>query len=411
MRALLHIVLTPSSPQTTDKMALLLKDEVCSIGRNVTSPDVLIDDPCASRLHARIAYQPDRAAFVLEDAGSANGTYVNGYTVDKHTLCDQDVIRIGDSLLVFDERRAMDGLRDRAASVAAASLPVLLMGETGTGKEVMARFIHEKSGRRGPFVPVNCGALPRELAAAELFGHTRGAFSGAVQSRPGLFVSANGGTLFLDEIGDLPSDLQPALLRALQEQTVRPVGADKEVPVNVRIVAATNIDLPAAITANHFRADLYARLAQAVFTLPPLRERRFEVPALVRSFARESDERRSVTLAPGALEALMLWNYPYNIRELRALITEFAAVSRSSDTLDLDYLARERPEIARNVAGRSRGPASARKPGTGPGGERERLVLLLESHGGNISAVAKEMGKTRAQIYRWLNRFGLSPRK
>ena len=404
-RALLHIVYTPKTPQP-GRTAPLFEGEVRSIGRNVLPPDVLLDDPCASRLHARVAWSADAGAFRLEDAGSANGTFVNGLKEEAHTLADQDVLRVGDSLLIHDERRVMDKLRARAASVATSELPALIVGETGTGKEVMARFIHERSGRRGQFVPLNCGALPRELAAAELFGHTRGAFSGAGQARPGLFASAAGGTLFLDEIGDLPLDLQPALLRALQEKAVRPVGSDREVPVDVRVVAATNVDLQAAIAGNRFRADLYARLAQTVISLPPLRERRFEIPALLRSFAEA--EGRPLALTADALEVLLLGRYRYNVRELRALLSEFFAVSRGPEPLDLQYLAGAMPEEARLVAGREQPRESA--SGSVPAGERERLARLLAQHDGNISAVAKELGKPRAQIYRWLSRFGLSPR-
>jgi transcriptional regulator with GAF, ATPase, and Fis domain len=420
-RALLHILYTPKT-QIPGRTAPLFEGDVCSIGRNVTSPDVLLDDPCASRLHARIGWDPDQGAFRLEDAGSANGTFVNGHREKVHTLSDQDVIRIGDSLLVHDERRVMDKLLARATRVAVAGLPALIIGETGTGKEVMARMIHEQSGRRGPLVPLNCAALPRDLAAAELFGHTRGAFSGAGQARAGLFASASGGTLFLDEIGDLPLDLQPALLRALQEQTVRPVGADREVAVDVRVIGATNIDLQKAITAQRFRADLYARLAQAVLVVPPLRERRSEIPALVRGFADE--HARPLQYTPDALECLLLGTYRYNVRELKALIGEFFAVSKGDGAvpglLDVDYLSQARPELTQLMelrppatgAGRE-GGASVDAPALAavPAAERERLARLLDSHAGNISAVAKELGKPRAQIYRWLRRFGLSPRQ
>jgi transcriptional regulator with GAF, ATPase, and Fis domain len=410
-RALLHVLYTPRTP-LPGRTALLHEGDVCSIGRNVTAPDVLLDDPCSSRVHARITWNADQGAFRLEDAGSANGTFVNGRRVQAQTLADQDVIRIGDSLLVHDERRVMDRLRERALRVAVTALPVLIVGETGTGKEVMARFVHERSGRRGQLVPLNCAALPRDLAAAELFGHTRGAFSGAGQARPGLFASASGGTLFLDEIGDLSIDLQPALLRTLQEQTVRPVGSDREVAVDVRVIGATNVDLQAAILANQFRADLHARLAQAILVVPPLRERRSEIPGLLRGFADEQD--RALGFTPDALECLLLGSYRYNVRELKALLGEFFAVAKA-DTLDLAHLIEARPELAQLVALR---PPTGREAGPGSGvanlaqpaaAERDRLSRLLDSHGGNISAVAKQLGKPRAQIYRWLRRFGLSP--
>src|SRR5262249_54893904 len=157
---------------------------------------------------------------------------------------------------------------------------MLIQGETGTGKEVLAQAIHGASGRSGAFVPVNCATLPADLAAAELFGHERGAFSGANNARPGLFRAANGGTLFLEEVGDLPLPLQPTLLRALQEGRVRPVGSEREVTVDVRVVAATHVDLERAVEAGGFRSDLLGRLAHVVTTLRPLRERRREILAL-----------------------------------------------------------------------------------------------------------------------------------
>jgi transcriptional regulator with GAF, ATPase, and Fis domain len=406
VRALLHVVYTPGSPASS-RVVPLLEGEVRSLGRNVSVPDVLLDDPHASRLHARIDWDEEQEGFRLEDAGSANGTFVNGRRERVRMLDDQDVIRVGDSLLVFDERRVMDPFRERVASIAVASLPALIIGETGTGKEIVARHVHAKSGRRGQFVPVNCGALPRDLAAAELFGHTKSAFSGAGQARPGLFASASGGTVFLDEIGDLPLDLQPALLRVLEERAIRPVGSDREVPIDVRVVAATHVDLPAAIVAGRFRADLHARLAQAVLALPPLRERRFEIPGLIRQFAEASG--REVTLTPDALEALLVFRYPYNVRELKALVAEFMAVSQGNEPLDARYLAGARADIAGPLEGRS--DIAGAKAEKASNAEREKLVNLLESHGGNIAAVAKQLGKPRAQIYRWLSRFGISPRQ
>jgi DNA-binding NtrC family response regulator len=365
----------------------------------VQAGGICLDDQFASRCHARIEWDGTDREFVLDDEGSVNGTFVNGQAVASHVLSDQDVIRIGDSFLIYDRKPKTDCVRSRAMRLAPSSMHILLTGETGTGKEVLARLIHDASGRTGPLVPVNCGALPREIAAAELFGHTRGAFSGAGHSRAGLFATAVAGTLFLDEIGDLSLDLQPALLRVLEDQTVRPVGSDREVTVDTRIVAATNVDLPAAIAGGRFRADLYARLAQGVLELPPLRRRRSQIPELVTRWFASAD--RPAAITPDALEVLLLRPYPFNIRELKSLVTEFLNVTTSDAALDLDYLKVERPERA----------ARAEKPiehGQDPL-ERDRLVQLLDLHRGNVSAVAKQLGKPRAQIYRWLNRFGLSP--
>src|SRR5258708_97826 len=198
--------------------------------------------------------------------------------------------------------QAEDGIRDDLVTgVQTCALPI-------------SRRLHQRSGRTGDFIAVNCAALPRELAAAELFGHVRGAFSGAIQARRGLFVAAHLGTLFLDEVGELPKELQALLLRALEERKVRPIGSDAEVRVDARILAATHRDLERDCREGHFREDLYARLAQVVIEIPPLRDRRTEILPLLRQFIS-----RDVTMSADTVEALLTWAWPHNIRELKAL--------------------------------------------------------------------------------------------
>jgi transcriptional regulator with GAF, ATPase, and Fis domain len=402
VRALLHRVI---SSQIDIPSITLLEGSDQLIGRGDRRNGVSLDDPCASRRHARIRWNAHEDSFFLEDTGSANGTFVNASAIQTHVLENQDVIRIGDSLFVYDSEPVQQTVESRALKLAQSSIPILLIGETGTGKEVLTRFIHEHSGRAGPLVPVNCGALPRDIAASELFGHTRGAFSGAAQARAGLFTAASGGTLFLDEIGDLPLELQPTLLRTLEGQTVRPVGSDREFEVDTRIVAATNVNLLGAIAAGRFRADLYARLAQAVLPLSPLRLRRAEIPRLIRSLAEAAG--RSITTTPDAMEALLLPQYIFNIRELKAIVAEFLSLTNNKETLDLAYLIDVRPNIAAPLAGRVHPTEDTSN--RSEAGERERLAKLLDGHRGNISAIAKQLGKPRAQVYRWLTRFGLSP--
>jgi DNA-binding NtrC family response regulator len=292
---------------------------------------------------------------------------------------------------------------------------VLLRGESGTGKELLAQELHAQSGRSGAFVPINCGSIPIELLSSELFGHTKQAFSGATRPRKGVFLEAAGGTLFLDEIGDCPMPIQVALLRALQEKAVRPVGAEREIPVDVRVIAATHRDLDDAIEDGGFRADLYARLAQISLVVPPLRERRGEVLELIELFAVE--HKHPVLLTADAVEALVCWDWPLNVRELQALVQALIVRGRASEPIDLVRLSDLVPGIAQQLRQR-RGSTDQRAPSSHPPDEasartqeRQQLRVLLEAHGGNVSAVAQQLGRPRSQIYRWLKAMGFSANK
>jgi sigma-54-specific transcriptional regulator len=229
--------------------------------------------------------------------------------------------------LVFNDPRSAD-LLTHVERIARSDASVLIYGETGTGKELIARHLHRESGRKGPFLAVNCGAFSESLIDAELFGHETGAFTGATQSRAGWFEAAQGGTLFLDEIGDLPLPLQVKLLRVLQERQVVRLGSRKPISLDVRLVTATNIDLRRAVEAQHFRADLFYRLTVATVNLPPLRERTGDIVPLATHFASVYAPRLGlgqVTLSPGAQEALTRYSWPGNIRELENVI-HFASI-------------------------------------------------------------------------------------
>jgi sigma-54-specific transcriptional regulator len=259
-------------------------------------------------------------------------------------------------------------LLDHIERVARSDATALIIGETGTGKELVARHIHARSGRRGPFIAVNCGAFSETLIDAELFGHESGAFTGATGARAGWFEAANGGTLFLDEIGDLPKALQVKLLRVLQERQVVRLGARRPVPLDVRLVAATNVDLQKAVAADRFRTDLYYRLSVAPITLPPLHQRRGDILPLAQHFLQryaQSMQLGSVGLAPDARAALLAYNWPGNIRELENVIHYALIVCAGGQVKASDL----------NLAGTAQPEEAAKKP---RGASPDRLESLVE---------------------------------
>jgi transcriptional regulator with GAF, ATPase, and Fis domain len=283
----------------------------------------------------------------------------------------------------------------------------MLQGETGTGKELAARALHTWSGRGGPFVAVNCGALPEQLAESELFGVRRGAFTGAVEDRPGLVRSSSGGTLLLDEVGELPSLLQVKLLRVLQENEVQPVGAAQPVRVDLRVVTATHRDLAALVEEGGFRRDLFARLTGLEVEIPPLRDRRVDLGLLIPALLRRAGAPAAVHFSREAGRALFHWSWPHNVRELEKALA--LAVALAGDgRIELSHL----PEVVRTapeprpdpMAGHAVRPLSEADVT-----RRTELIEQLRAHHGNVSAVAREMGVARMQIQRWCRRFHLDP--
>jgi transcriptional regulator with PAS, ATPase and Fis domain len=293
-------------------------------------------------------------------------------------------------------------------AIAKTKLPVLLLGETGTGKELLARRIHAQSERRGPLVSINAGALTSTLFEAQLFGHVRGAFSGALRDEPGLVRSADKGTLFLDEIGDMPAAVQVALLRVLQEGDVLPVGATRPVPVDVRVIAATHRPLHALTAAGTFRADLLARLRGHLHALPSVRQRREDLGVLVADLLRAGDPTSRVQrVAPDAARLLLDHDFPLNVRELEHALTRAAALVEDG-ILRGSHLAPAlvslNPELPES--------AVAEPAALSPADEqlKARLVHELSRENGNVANVARAMGKARMQVHRWMKRFGIDPR-
>jgi len=384
-------------------------------------------DDRMSALHARLRRVLGR--WVIEDAGSKNGLRVQGTPQRRAVLNPGDSIECGQTFLVFDEHAADEpppALPPDAAElgcqsfhpdllagwsalarVAPTRVPVMLQGETGTGKELAARAIHAWSGRSGPFVAVNCGALPEQLAESELFGVRRGAFTGAVEDRPGLVRASSGGTLLLDEVGELPAMLQVKLLRVLQENEVQPVGAAQPVRVDLRVVTATHRDLAALVEEGIFRTDLFARLTGLEVELPPLRDRRVDLGLLIPALLRRAGAPAGVRFSREAGRALFRWSWPHNVRELEKALA--LAVALAGDgRIELTHL----PEVVRTAPEPRADPMAGhavRPLSEADVSRRTELIELLRIHHGNVSAVARQMGVARMQIQRWCRRFHLDP--
>jgi len=383
--------------------------------------EIGVPDGWMSKAHAEICRQKD--GWTIRDLESKNGTLVDGERMLTAELLDQTLIQVGRTFFRFRTDLRLSGpaildakdlpegpaglatfshpfgevlLRSRAA--AASRVPVLLQGESGTGKEVFARAIHTWSGRSGAFVAVNCGAVHQNLVESELFGHRKGAFSGAERDQPGLVRTSDGGTLFLDEIGDLPPAAQAALLRVIQESEVTPVGATRPEQVDLRVVAATHRDLDRMVRAGTFRHDLLARLNGVALDLPPFRDRPEDVPLLIATLLRKlSPERPDVKLSPEAARALLEHHWPLNVRELEQALAGALALS-AVGTIQREHL-----------------PSALRDPQAEAGPElteeemrhRDKLISLLRQHRGNLAAVARAVGKGRTQVVRWVGRYRL----
>jgi len=382
--------------------------------------DVAIDDAKLSRGHATIT----RVGVIVEirDQGSRNGTFVNGTRVAAGMLQPGDIVRIGDTLLELGDtpaRVASDeptligtapaflAAVDVADRVASSDMPVVILGETGTGKDVLARHIHKRSGRSGPLVAVNCAALADDLIESALFGHKRGAFTGATSDSPGLFLEAQGGTLFLDEIGELDIAHQAKLLRALDAREIIPVGGTRCVHTDARVIAATNIELAARTAAGLFRTDLYARLAGATIRMAPLRARRGDILALAERFLGQSSPTVERRLSAHAAERLLLHSWPRNIRELlsamRLLVIQLGDRTEATRA-DVDAVLGPPVVVTSEEASRAIGTDD--RPGMPT---REELTTHLMRLRGNISRLATFYGKDGKQIYRWLKRYRLDP--
>lgn len=421
----------------------LLREFDTAVARVGARPgcDLVLNDPKISGVHLEVAL--GECGYRLRDLGSKNGTWICGLRVIDAYVGPGAIIHLGDTRLRFEplgeavqhplhpsdrfagmvgQSIAMRQVFARIQRLADSDATVLVTGPTGTGKELVAEALHEYSPRsRGPFVVLDAGSISPNLMESEIFGHERGAFTGADSARAGVFERANGGTIFIDEIGELPLSLQPKLLRVLEKREIRRLGGSEAIPVDFRVVAATHRDLVGAVTRGHFREDLYFRLAVATVRIPPLCERKEDIPLLVEHFTVEHPKRRKSSLPPGMLNLLMEHDWPGNVRELRNV------VERAMLLEEIDF--QSPPSVAYHPAADPL-QAAAPHPGSSPDVldfcvdvsipfkdakhalleefEGKYVPKLLSLHGGNVSAAARASGLDRMSLHKILGRIARS---
>ena len=415
----------------------LLDEHEAVLGRHAgPAAQVAVGHPTVSRRHAALRWDPSARRHSVADLGSRNGTWLNGQPVSalpRH-LDDQAIVRVGSVIAVYERqdcavldppavsRTAIPGdslatrkLRAEIGRAGPDPSPALILGETGSGKESVAAELHRLSGRRGPWLTINCAALSPQLVESQLFGHTRGAFTGATQEHSGMFHAAHGGTLLLDELGDLPIDLQPKLLRAVELGEVVAVGSTQTHRVDVRLVAATNRSLLADIEQGKFRPDLHARLALCEITVPPLRARRSDllgwIDRLHTDWAAQRDrsDLPPLEFQPDAAEALLLQPWPDNLRGLQRFVHACSAIA---DPVPI-HRAELGPWLAPNLPLET-GPLAITPVPTSvrnarPRPSREALLAILKSNGWSIRATARHYERDRKQISRWIEMYALAP--
>jgi DNA-binding NtrC family response regulator len=392
------------------------------VGKEPTC-DAPIDDPFVSARHLRI--EPQGGRWIAVDLGSTNGTFLSGARVARAELPLGVPIHLGDAEIVLEAREAPEPARPEAFEgmltrdpamrqvfelverVGGSEAAVTILGETGTGKELVARALHARSPRRdGPFVPVNTSAIAETLIESELFGHEKGAFSGAERMRKGAFEEADRGTIFLDEIGELPLDLQPKLLRVLELGEVKRVGASRPITVNVRIVAATHRDLRALVRAGKFREDLYYRLCVVPITIPPLRRRKGDVAALADAFLQRASPRGVVLRwSPEALARLEGYDWPGNVRQLRNVVQRALLFRGEGLVVPAGAVVFEDTRAAPREGGDD--DTMYVRGLTLEDIEREAIRLSLRRNKGKRAAVVKELRIAKSTVMKRIGQWGL----
>jgi DNA-binding NtrC family response regulator len=412
---------------------LISEKERIRVGTHISN-DLILEDRTVSRHHFEIQYTDK--GYLIVDLNSTNGTFLDGRRVERAYLSAGASIRAGSAILSFapldeeidiepDRAGQLGGMVGQSAKmrqifglirkIAPMDVSVIIQGETGTGKELVARAIHDGSLRaKGPFLVLDCGAIPPNLIESELFGHEKGAFTGAHMSRPGAFERANGGTIFLDELGELRLDLQPKLLRVLENREVRRVGSNKVIEVDVRVIAATNRDLAKEVAAGNFREDLYFRLSVINIHLPPLRQRRDDIPHIIRTKLADPEivsKQGRKRFAPEAMSMLMGYNWPGNVRELMNVLSHVLTFA-DGDEIDVAHLP---PRI---MGDEKEAPLPFNehlsfkdaKEQILESFERKYIASVLKRCGGNISRAARESGLHRKSIERLVKKYNLDAR-
>lgn len=442
-----HLVLHPGTDQQRE---YTFDQNVITIGA-LEDNDIIIEDDTVSRSHCRIVQED--SSYVVVDLNSTNGTHINGVRIKEAYLAPGAILFVGSTQIRFnpiDEQvpvtpstsERLGNIVGRSVKmreifniiekISPTSATVVIEGETGTGKEVVSQTVHMMSPRKDkPFIVFDCGAVPESLIESELFGHEKGSFTGAIMTRKGLFEMAQGGTIFLDELGELSLDLQPKLLRVLEQREVRRVGSNKPIPINVRVIAATNRSLEDEVKAGRFREDLFYRLSVVRLFLPSLRERAEDIPPLIDHFLEKMEcnrdfdgSRRIKRVNPAVYDALMQYEWPGNVREL-ANIVERACSFAESDVLQLEDL----PDYVASVYNPHRGPdpSQPREQWTEVPSkselkeqpfkeaketwistfERDYITDLLNRHGGNISQAAREADIDRKYFRKLMGKYGI----
>jgi len=438
IRKLRIVVVDAPDTREENKVYSFAQDEV-RVGSGAGA-DVVLSDGSISREHCAIRLLPD--GYLLSDLSSTNGTFIGDARVREVILSTETLVRVGKSAIrlvplaetvehEMSPRASFGRMLGASAAmretfallekVAASDLTVLIEGETGTGKELAAEGLHEASARSGDFVTINCGAIPRELLESELFGHEKGAFTGAVRERQGAFLAADKGTVFLDEIGELPLDMQAKLLRALERREVKAVGSDRSVPVDVRVVAATNRSLTKEVAEGRFRQDLYYRLAVVTVRIPPLRTRLDDLRLLIDGVQDELGRRRRALGQPPpdkldetAMAMLLRYDFPGNVRELRNIVERWAVLGTTIGPGETSPIV----DAPRPVEARSEGakdpmqdllalPYHEAKDALVERFERAFTKSALDKSAGNVSKAARDAGVDRRHLQRLMARFGI----
>jgi DNA-binding NtrC family response regulator len=419
----------------TDKERIRIGNARVPPGKDGTGNDVALDDKKVSRLHCEISWTDK--GWLLTDLDSTNGTWLDGKRVERAYLSPGSTLVVGDSSILFapiDEEIVVDPDKDGSfgemvgrslkmrqifgllKKIAPMDVSVLITGETGTGKELVALGLHEYSARKkAPFVVLDCGSIPENLIESELFGHEKGSFTGATGAREGAFERAQGGTIFLDEIGELRLDMQPRLLRVLENREVRRVGGQDVIDIDVRVVAATNRDLAKEVQEGNFREDLFFRLNVINVQLPPLRARREDIPHLV-LHALGSPEvvqaHGQKLVTPAAMGVLQNYAWPGNVRELMNVVSHITTFSEGPD-VDVHHL----PPRLTNTGQKQPLPFNEHlgfheaKEQLLESFEREYLTALLKRCEGNISRAARESGLHRKSIERLVKKYELDAKQ